>query len=540
MEAQATGPRSDAAAGWLTPLQAAVAVLAGVLCFRGRGQQHAWVGLALLLPALRFLLAPAYRRKVLVRLRRLWASVEAYHRQRDRLPWGAAFVLVVVPAAVLFLSNHRTQGSGDTWPVVPTACRLVTRGTWELTPYLDLVPPSYRADPQSPLPYCVVQTPTGVYSGYPAGMVQFALPVAAVARCVGADLDNPRVLGRLEKWTAAWVAALALGLFFLLALHLTEPVPAALTTLFLAGGSAVFSTVGQGLWQHGGIIFWSLVLLLVEFRQADRPVRGGAWLQGLACGMMLACRLSAGLFALAFGLWVLVRSPRRAVVVGLAGALAYAPWALLYGSVYGTVLGPSAGQMAGSNWRWPAAGALAGVLASPGRGLLVYQPWALLGLLAFLPVERPPFAPREGSPPCPAGWDWFCGGLILLHLALVAGWQCWWGGHCWGSRLAAEVVPLCGLLCARPVAALWRSRTGWPALACVALLSFLMHAPAVFWDAGFWNNAGPSGPTPESLWSWSRPPFLYPLQQRAGAGQRPGALKPSAEDVRPGLSTPAF
>ena len=44
-----------------------------------------------------------------------------------------------------------------------------------------------------------------------------ALPVATVARLLGARLDDFTVRTRLEKWAACWVSALCLGLFFLLA-----------------------------------------------------------------------------------------------------------------------------------------------------------------------------------------------------------------------------------------------------------------------------------------------------------------------------------
>src|SRR5262249_15471116 len=155
---------------------------------------------------------------------------------------------------------------------------------------------AYRQPEHPGLQYFLIQTPHGVYSSYPAGMVLFAVPMVATARLAGADLTNHGVLIRLEKWTAAWLAALSLGLFFLTALRLAEPRPAALTTLFLGGASAMFSTTGQALWQQGGVIFWVQVLLLIEFHARGRPSWRGGVVQGVACGMMLACRLSAGLF----------------------------------------------------------------------------------------------------------------------------------------------------------------------------------------------------------------------------------------------------
>ena len=59
--------------------------------------------------------------------------------------------------------------------------------------------------------------------------------------------------------TAALVASLSLGLFFLTAARLGSPTAAGMVTLFLATGSGVFTTVGLGMWQHGGVLTSLLV-----------------------------------------------------------------------------------------------------------------------------------------------------------------------------------------------------------------------------------------------------------------------------------------
>ncbi|MCI0458800.1 MAG: hypothetical protein L0Z62_17715 [Gemmataceae bacterium] len=503
-------PGWSALRGGLRLLQWPLAAVALLFCFRGEGKASAWMAAAFAVPSLRLVLDPDFRHRLRQGLAALWASARAYAQHGGALPWRAALVLVVLPAALLLLSNGRTIGWGDSWPVVPTAGSLVTEGNWEISEFVGAVPASYRVADWGGQPYCVTQTSGSVYSSYPAGMVVFAAPVALAARLTGADLTRPRVQERLEKWTAAWVAACCLGLFFLVALHLDGPSAAAVTTFLLAVGSVVFSTVGQALWQHGGVIFWSLVVLLVEFRSGGRPSLAGGVLQGAGCSLMVACRLSAALFVIPFGLWVLARSPRRAAVVGASAALAYLPWAMLYDSIYGTPFGPSAGQMAGANWAWTSE-AFLGVLVSPARGLLVYQPWLILGALTFLPLGwlRPA---GQADGPAPRGWHWFCLTVIGLQVGLVAGWCCWWGGHCWGSRLLAEVVPLGALLCVRPIGMLCRRRAGRVVLAGLALTAFLIHAVGVYWEP-CWEVRVGLDRNPEVLWSWSRPPFLI-LWQR--------------------------
>jgi hypothetical protein len=167
--------------------------------------------------------------------------------------------------------------------------------------------------------------------------------------------------------------------------------------------------------------------------------------------------------------------------------------------------------MAGSYWSADLAPALGDVLIGPARGVLVYQPWLLVSLAALLPSVRRVTA-SLATGPCPSGWPFFCLAVIGLHVALVASWRYWWGGHCWGSRLFAEAIPLAALLCVRPLAALGQGAVGKCLLAPLVLLSFWMHGSSTFGRADYWNNWADINHHPERLRSWSRPPFLYPFQ----------------------------
>jgi hypothetical protein len=420
-------------------------------------------------------------------------------------------VWVVLPAAALLLLRDYAIVSGDSRPAVLTASSLVRNGHCELSSYAAIYSHAGLFTTSPEMPYFCRRTDAGLYSSYPLGMVPFALPGAAAAGLVGADLDLPSVHDRLEKWTSAWLAALSLGLFLLLALHLAPLGPAWMTTLILATGSVMFTTVGQALWQHGGVIFWSLLALVVEFRQPGQPRLTGTITQGLALGMMLACRLSAAVLIVPFLVWIFRRAPARALALGLLGGLAFAPWAWLHSSIYGTFLGPSAAQLATGNWCGVNVHSLSAILFSPGRGVLVYQPWILLALVDLLPGLQGPTTWSE-RPTLPAGWVRFCLRATILQLALISSWNCWWGGYCWGSRLAAEVIPLLALLCVRPIAFLWDSRKGRSVVFAVALLSGLMHVPAIYLRSADWNGQADVDHHPEKLWSCSAPPFVYPLR----------------------------
>ncbi len=607
-------PRRDTLNRTLDVAQAILVAAAVLLCTAGRGQHRDWLILAFALPALRFVLAASFRRRVLGIIQRYCSQLGEFAQAAGGrfdgaasieppaaamrpapapsgtapeppvaalrphaaapLPLRAVLLLVVLPVAAVNLSTNISGVSGDTAGVIPTATSLVTRGSLRIDDdYVarlaaktarsnaDTTPADNKTTQQhSSLPYYLIRTPHGVYSAYPLGMVQFAVPVVAAAKLVHADLPSPHVARRLEKWTAAWLAGACAGLVLLIVLHLIPAAPALALTAMLALGSSMFSTVGQGLWQHGGVVFLSLMVLLIEVRcagaaaawrarrphhprgAADSSVRarrpyhpeqaadssvwagrprfpmwikfraagGRAWselgaapwsaaiLQGIACGAALACRSTAALFVAAFLLWTLLRSPRRAALIALAAALTFAPWLLLHLSIYGHPLGPSGPQTSADLWTTPAAH-LVDVLFSPGRGLLIYTPW--LGLVALLPFMR-------GRPPLP-GWSLFLLALLAAHILLVSSWGMWWGGHCYGPRLLSEIVPLAALAIAPAVAGLWRHAAGRTALAALAALSLALHLPPLYADAMRWNREPVDVDlAPQRLWSWPQAPFL--------------------------------
>jgi len=493
----------------LNALQTLLLIASVVQLCRGVGKPLQWVLLAMALPLLRFCCDCAYRQRVLSLVRRRWASAEAFAANPARLPWRATGLLVVLPAGLFFLAQTRPVATGDSKSIVLIASGLVCEGTNDLQPFAALYGAFNQFNEPGELPYFFQRTATGIHSSYPAGMIVFAVPPVALARLLGADLHRVLTHDRLEKGIASWLAAACLGLFFLLALHLVDARSAWLTTLLLAVGSGLCSTVGQALWQHGGVIFWMLLALLVEFRTWRRPTAGSALLQGVAVAMMFACRLSSALLIVPFGLWLLCRAPRRAVLVGLLGALAYAPWAWYYHALYGTVLGPSVTQASGFSWCWRET--LLPLLVSPDHGLLFYQPWIVLSLAMCLPqVRRLASASEPGDPP--AGWRWVCATAIVLHLTLIASWNCWWGGDCWGSRLATETIPFFALLCLRPIAALRGLAWGRRLLLATTLAASFVQLSGVYLKAdyraiqpGFFSHH------PVLPGSWENWPFLTPF-----------------------------
>jgi hypothetical protein len=423
--------------------------------------------------------------------------------------------LVALPSALFFLARESNIVAFDSAPVVPTAVSLVTNGNCDISSYVSLCETCYPAPKTVEDPYFVRRAGSAYYSAYPAGMVPFALPCVAIAKLLRADFDDIGTFTRLEKWTASWVAALVLGVFFLIALHVVDPAPAAIMTVMLATGSVVYTTIGQALWQHGGVVLWALLVLLLEFDTSDQIRLPALAVQGFACAMMLACRPTAGTFAVLFILWQCRRSVRRGIIFAAASLVAYLPWALFYQLLYGSTIGPTVSQAAMTNWQSLGLDSVAKVLFSPSRGVLVYQPWLGLSIVAFVGFICAK-AEMPSRVPLPRGWTLFCLAFAAAHLAVVSSWKCWWGGHCWGSRLASEAVVFAALVCLKPVALLWNMPMGRQFVLAVALASSLFHIPAVYLRQAGWNTllSDSSVTATPRLCSWSDPPFLYGYTHR--------------------------
>jgi hypothetical protein len=131
----------------------------------------------------------------------------------------------------------------------------------------------------------------------------------------------------------------------------------------------------------------------------------------------------------------------------------------------------------------------------------------LLAAVAWLPAAHGGPGAQGRAPP-PWGWGAFIGSFVLLHLCLISAWGCWWGGYCWGSRLATEPVVFAALLCLRPLAALRTTKVGRGLVATAVVLGCLLHLPAVYLKAASWYGEVDVPRHPEALWRWSDPPFF--------------------------------
>ena len=288
--------------------------------------------------------------------------------------------------------------------------------------------------------------------GPAAGLV--ALPLMATAVILGADRNNPFVVFRVAKWTAAVLTAASVAMVFLTALAFLSRGRALLLAWLYAFGTCVWSISSQALWQQTAALFFlSLgVLCLVRI--------GGAWPRGLASGAALAaaaaCRPTAALVVLVaagYLAWLHRRALLPYVLAVVPFALALTAYNVYYFGApldFGQLAAGAAVARAKTGspdlWQTPVWLGAAGLLLSPSRGLLVYTPIfaaAIAGAVIAWRDERY------------AALRLLTVAVPLLWLPAFA-WFDWWGGWTYGYRPIVDSAPLLAVLCIPALAALRR------------------------------------------------------------------------------------
>jgi hypothetical protein len=403
------------------------------------------------------------------------------------------------PLYALFTGNQVVLTTGDNAATRVLPSLILTRGTLDLSK----TPPFDGAE----LPYAAVRTGGRVLGAFPSGTAFVALPHATLALFGCGGRVTPALLSRWDKHAAA-LTSVAAAWFLFLALRRWGQAEALGAAAIFALASPFPSSAPQSLWSFTGETFAVCLALWLLFRARSLPAAAG-----LAMALAFACRPTALLLALAMAAALSVLDRRCLIRFAAALGTGVAFVAVAQLALYGHPLGAyGAMNTAAGAFNARAASGLAGVLASPSRGLLVFCPWVLLIPLGLRPAwrtDRTLFAWVVASLGASAG-------IILLASTHVM----WWGGWSLGPRLVTEAAPFLALACVP----LFRS-TGPIRTALLALFSFaavtqllLSYNPAASdWNARVLDRVGP-----RSLWYTNN----SQLAVAWGAGLKPAPAPP--------------
>ena len=329
-------------------------------------------------------------------------------------PVGPSPVSAAALGLVLFvalIANGRPIGSGDARPTERVAASLAQEGNLDLDEYPDVEEPfAHQVGPHR-------------VSIYPIGSAVFAVPLFLAARPLFVLDETGMALA--GKWGASLFSAAAAALLYL-AIGRRRPHREAMwTAVVFALGTSVWST-SQALWQHpAALLFLSAALLCMVRAESDDRWAGRA---GLPLALAMAARYADIALVTVLAIGVAVRWPRRiAHLVACA-----APVAVLVLAYHWAYFGSPLRQGLTPRFSAPWGEGHLGLLVSPGKGLFVFTPIALIAVAGLVRALRYDDRVLAAT----------CGAAALAHWLFVGRWAEWHGGESWGPRLMTDALPL--------------------------------------------------------------------------------------------------
>lgn len=418
---------------------------------------------------------------------------------------------LAVGSFVLYNANVREISSQDTIPTRVLPHEVIAHGRLDLDRLFQDWPAT------APLPYWVQRVGSHYRSNYPVAPAILAVPIYLVPVLLGAD-GSWVWLNLLSKLAASLFAAASVAFVYLAACALARRLAisegsALAAAVVYAAATPTWAVSSQGLWGHAPAQLCLAVGLWVALRPGSGPAALG--LGGLATALMVASRPPTAWLGLAIGAYLLrVRGPGVWPFLALGGAIGLAAFGYnvwTFGSLQGgyAELHGTHARWHGVEGAWSAAGlpeGLMGLLVSPSRGVFVYSP---VLVAAFGGLYRG-FRSRDAF----LRWLAFGVGGSLLGLGVFT---VWWGGHSFGPRLLADVMPalVLGIVPAWP--ALQRSRPLRWLLGVAFAASILIQAVGAFhypsprgvdWD----TSPRDVDHAHERLWDWRDPQLLRLLR----------------------------
>ena len=359
-----------------------------------------------------------------------------------------------------------------------------------------------------------------VCSIFPPGISLLALPVLAPFVIAGVPAADGGTIVRAGHLAAALIETIAALLLWAVMRRFVSARWALALVLLYFLGTSVRTVSSQALWQHPGVHLALALALWLTLRERVSVRR--ELLAGLVMGFAVAIRQTAALIALGVARlpwpqagWppVVVVRPRAPVMFAAGAILGVLPLiaynALAFGSPFEQGYGDKPFDV---RTMWPG---LYGLLLSPSRGLLVYEPWVAFALAAFA-----------------LAWTKF--GLVALRLRglslawagtllLYASYVEWWGGRVFGPRFLDDLAPAAIVALAWGISQGLLART-WMRIAFWATAAWswlLFNAAALVYDPAGWDTVPVNvNFDPSKLFSWADPQWLNVLSLLAALDPR--------------------
>jgi hypothetical protein len=326
------------------------------------------------------------------------------------------------------------------------------------------------------------------------------MPTEARQSFLSADLIGSAML--VELLLGSVLIAAAAALVFFLGRQYLDRFRAVTLALVFAFCTPSWSTGSRALGQHGfSMLLLAAVLLLIE---RARSRRGGLVWAGFLLALAFFVRPTNAIPLLAVSIWALWRL--RPLLPGLLAG--FIPVTLIFAAIHWTMYGVPLAPYSfvrrtgapGLSLHPAFAEALTGNLVSPGRGLLVYSPIAVLALLGAWLWWRA----RERR-----DWVLLAGGILVTHWLLISAFEDWVAGQSYGPRYFSDVTPVWIVLLAPVWQRLRFSLMLLPVIALAAASVFMHRQGAWCAPCAQWNLTPRRIEEDRSrVWDWRDPAFL--------------------------------
>jgi hypothetical protein len=437
-------------------------------------------------------------------------------------------VVLFCVMAVIYLANLRNVTTGDTWASRYVPFAILNQQTLAVDPYIERFTRPFL---EGKLPwglYFAAQSHGHWMSSYPILtpilVTPLYLPAAWWVYHKHFDPSSDAMIFvslAMEKLSAAVIAALSVSILYLAFRRVLAARAALLLALVYALASPTWSLSSQALWLQG-LNELALALLIWALVRYDGSRRVAFWI-GLACALAIANKLTNALVVFPVMVWFVWRQIRpsgdeapgsaRRLTSFFAPLVALGALVMVYNFYYfGNLFGAYestfknlgyVGIEGGFHGSWLQG--IAGLLASPNRGLFVFVPWTLFSIWGAAILIR-----RD-----PRGWmPWLAAGA-LLHFLFYAKLERWYGGYTFGPRYLVDLLPLLAFWLApffeRPRGTAVKALLSL----AIAFAIFVQVIGAFFYPNGDWNDKPVSVDiAPQRVWDWRDPQLLRTL--RAG------------------------
>jgi len=348
------------------------------------------------------------------------------------------------------------------------------------------------------------------YAFFPIGVSLVAMPVVGVLDAAGIKPHDSKT----EKLVASLVVALTAVLLYGLARRSLDVPRALLLTFVFAFCTAAWSTASRGLWQHGPSMLMLTLTLWIIVEAETRPAL--ITLASLPLAFSYVIRPTNAISVVVLSLFVLIRYRAYFVRYVLLAQVIAIPFVLFSLSVYHSPL-PHYYASGRIGYASVFREALVGNLISPNRGLFVFSPVLLLSLSGAWRRLR------HGG----ALLDRFLVVIVILHWLAISSFPHWWGGHSFGSRLFADMLPyflyfMIPVMAALPGPPGLRRATRVSVAACLIALSFFINFRGANARAVYRWNGSPVNvdDRPSRIWDWRDLQFLRGIREEPPADPR--------------------